>query len=156
MINKLTGTWELAEWDCMIDGLYHSHPYGRDAQGMLQYTADGRMTAILMRRERPLFNASSMVRGTDVEKLAAVDGYVSYAGSYRVVGDEVVHSVKYSLFPNWIHTDLVRTVGWTEDTPPQLILTTKPQITSSGKSVVNRLRWERIEKGTEQTEALKN
>lgn len=144
-MNELIGTWELVEWDCLIDEAYHSHPFGEDAQGMLQYTAEGQMAAILMRRERPMFNVSSLAKGTDAEKMAAVNGYISYAGSYRAEGNKVIHSVKYSLFPNWIDTDLVRFIDWKDEGGrPQLVLTTQPQIVSSGKQVVNRLHWMKV------------
>lgn len=140
----LVGTWHLVEWDCTLDGAYHNHPFGRAAQGMLQYTADGRMAAILMRPERPLFAKANLASGSDAEKIAAVNGYVSYAGTYRTEGNTVIHTVEFSLLPNWIGTELVREMSWTDDEPAQLILTTRPRMNSSGQAVVNRLRWERV------------
>lgn len=140
----LEGTWHLVEWDCTLDDQYLSHPFGRGAQGMLQYTADGHMAAILMRPERPLFAKPNLASGTAEEKIAAVNGYVSYAGTYRVEADMVIHTVEFSLLPNWIGTELVREISWTNDDPAQLILTTPPQVTRSGQAVVNRLRWQKV------------
>ncbi|MGB1253326.1 MAG: lipocalin-like domain-containing protein, partial [Candidatus Promineifilaceae bacterium] len=78
------------------------------------------------------------------EKASAIDGYVSYSGTFRTKGQLVIHSVTFSLLPNWIGTDLIREMRWTEDDPQQLVLSTTPQTTRSGKQVVNRLRWQKL------------
>ena len=140
-MNALIGTWNLVEWDCTINGAYHNHPFGRDAQGRLMYTPEGTMMAILMKANRPNFATPSLILGSADEKISAVDGYVSYSGTYHTAGDLVIHHVTFSLLPNWIGTDLVRQMAWTNDPSPQLILSTQPQPTRSGKIVVNRLRW---------------
>ena len=142
-MNQLEGNWALAEWDCTLDGAYHSHPFGRDAKGTIMYV-NGKMCAILMKADRPHFELPNLLRGSDHERLTAVSGYVSYAGSYRIEGDRVIHSVEYSLLPNWIDTELIRIISWTQDGPPHLILSTLPEKTSSGKTVVNRLRWQLV------------
>lgn len=139
----LIGTWHLVEWDCTLDGLYHSHPFGRDAQGMLIYAEDGYMSAILSLADRAPFARANLRQGSESEKIAAIEGYVSYAGRYRTEGNCVIHSVELSLLPNWIGTELIREMAWTSEQPAQLILTTLPQTTRSGKVVVNRLRWRR-------------
>ena len=140
-MNRLIGGWILQEWDCTVDGRYLNHPFGPKAKGSLLYTADFRMAAILMKPNRPHFKVSNLIKGLDKEKIAAVEGYVSYGGRYRIEGNQVIHSVEYSLLPNWIGTDLVRTISWTNETNPQLILTTPPYTTSGGKQIINRLRW---------------
>ena len=141
-MNKLIGTWNLVEWDCTLDGVYHNHPFGDDAQGRLMYSAEKTMMAILMRAQRTSFETASLSQGTTEENVAAIDGYVSYSGTYRIEADRVIHGVQFSLLPNWIGTDSVRQMAWTGD--GQLILTTLPQSTRSGKVVVNRLRWEKV------------
>ena len=143
----MIGTWELLEWDCTIDDTYHSHPFGADAQGRITYTNDGYMSAILMKPNRPRFARPLIAAGTEEEKMAALAGYVSYAGTYRVEENLVFHTVQFSLLPNWIGTDLVREMTWlpAEDGEPlQLMLSTLPEKTRSGKSVINRLRWGRL------------
>ncbi|MEM7335793.1 MAG: lipocalin-like domain-containing protein [Chloroflexota bacterium] len=143
MMTQLEGNWTLAEWDCTLDDAYHNHPFGKDAQGTIMY-ANGRMCAFLMKPDRPNFAIANLIRSSDEERLTAVSGFVSYSGSYRVEGDQVIHSVEFSLLPNWIGTELIRTISWTNDDMPQLILSTPPEKTSSGKNVVNRLRWQRL------------
>jgi hypothetical protein len=34
--------------------------------------------------------------------------FVSYCGTYEIIGDIVVHRVKASMVPDWIGTDLKR------------------------------------------------
>jgi len=140
---NLVGTWHLIEWDCTLAGLDHGHPFGREAQGTITYTSDGFMSAILMRPDRPAFAHPNFASGSEAEKLAAAGGYVSYAGTYRLEGTRVIHRVAFSLLPNWIGTDLVRQVSWSDEPPGYLILTTLPEPTRSGKMIVNRLRWAR-------------
>ena len=142
---NLVGTWHLVAWDCTLDGRYHNHPFGTDAQGQIIYTGEGQMSAILMRRERPLFARANLAGGSDEEKITAVNGYVSYAGTYSLDGNRVIHHVQFSLLPNWIGTDLVREVTWLDN--GYLLLTTLPEMTRSGKVVVNRLRWGRLPTG---------
>jgi hypothetical protein len=146
LLNDLVGTWFLQEWDCTLNGDYHNHPFGKHAQGVITYSPGGRMSAVLMKANRANLSVPSLLQATDEEKVSAVNGYVSYAGQWRVDGDQVSHLVDFSLLPNWIGTDLIRMMSWTKefsaaDEPTQLILSTTPQATRSGKMVVNRLRW---------------
>ena len=146
LLNNLIGTWFLQEWDCTLNEKFHNHPFGKDAQGMISYSPGGRMSAILMKSNRESLTVPNLIQASAEEKLSVVDGYVSYAGKWRVEGDQVIHSVDFSLLPNWIGTDLIRTISWTKefsaaDEQPHLILSTAPQATRSGKIIVNRLRW---------------
>ena len=146
LLDNLIGTWFLQEWDCTIDGRFHNHPFGKEATGMINYTAGGRMSAILSKLNRAPLTVASLAQASDAEKIQVVDGYVSYAGDWRVEGDQVIHSVDFSLLPNWVGTDLIRTISWTSkysaaDEQPQLILSTALEKTRAGKMVVNRLRW---------------
>ena len=142
-MNKLIGTWELVEWDCTLDGRYHSHPFGQDAQGRLMYTTEGTMMAILMKADRPNFQTPTLSLGSAEEKANAINGYVSYSGTFRTENNLVIHSVQFSLLPNWIGTDLIREMMWTDDA--HLILSTLPQTTRSGRTVVNQLRWRKLD-----------
>jgi hypothetical protein len=144
--NDLAGAWHLIEWDCTLDGQPHSHPFGADAMGQIIYSANGQMSAILMRRGRRNFATPNLATGSVEEKASAIDGYVSYAGAWEIVGESVVHHVRFSLLPNWIGTDLKRSIRW-RDTPRgrELILETAPELTRSGRTVINRLRWRRVE-----------
>ena len=65
---------------------------------------------------------------------------MSYGGTWSLRGDEVVHHVAFCLLPNWVGTDLVRTVGWQDR---QLVLSTAPEQDTLGRTVTNRLVWRR-------------
>jgi len=47
--------------------------------------------------------------------LKAAATYVSYAGTYKIVGDTVVHHVQASLYPDWVGTDLVRSYVFSDN-----------------------------------------
>ncbi len=138
--DDLIGTWHLARWDYTVDGEFKGFPMGEDAAGQIVYAPDGHMSAILKRGDRRRFDATAFHKGTEEERLTAASTYVNYAGSWELADEVVTHHVQFCLFPNWVGTDLVREVTWEGD---QLVLTTVPETTETGKTVVNRLFWRR-------------
>lgn len=139
-VDDMHGGWVLARWDYTVDGEFKGYPMGEDARGQILYTPNGQMSAILMRPDRSNFAGDALHKGTAEELKQAALGYVSYGGSYDLADETVTHHVQFSLFPNWIGTDLVRDVSWDGD---QLVLTGVPETTTTGKTVVNRLFWRR-------------
>lgn len=139
-VGDLIGTWTLVCWDYSVDGEHKGFPMGEDAKGQIIYAADGGMSAILKQAERPRFEEPGFHYGTQEQREMAAMTYVSYGGTFDLEDDRVLHHVAYSLFPDWVGTDLIRTVSWEGD---QLLLTGLPDISKSGKSVVNRLLWRR-------------
>jgi len=137
---QLLGSWHLTRWDYTVDGEFRGFPMGEDAKGQIIYADDGHMSAILMLAERPRSEATQFHQASPAEREIAALGYVSYGGSWELSDETVTHQVAFALFPNWIGTDLVRTVSWEGD---QLVLTALPEITTTGKTVVNRLYWTR-------------
>ncbi len=140
-MEALVGTYRLVDWVFTLDGVMPRHPFGADARGLLTYTADGRMWAALMRAGRPMLGTGSLLEAPPHDQAAAAAGYLSYAGSYRVEGREVVHHVEMSLFPDWIGEDQRRGFRFDKE---DLVLTTPETITSDGKRAKNVLRWRRI------------
>ncbi len=100
----LVGAWSLARFVVTYDdGRAPLHPLGDDAQGMLVYSASGKMSAVLSRRDRRslgMARIESSAKVTDSDKAAAFDSYVSYAGTYRVEGGAVLHDVTLALSPD--------------------------------------------------------
>jgi hypothetical protein len=146
--SDLHGSWLLRRWDSTVEGVFHGYPMGEDAVGQIVYNPDGHMAAILSMRDRARFNTSQFHKGSPDQRDAAAVTYVSYGGTYEVVAEVVTHHVAFSLFPDWVGTDLVRTVSWDDD---ELVLTSIPEISGSGRSVVNRLFWRRGERVAPQT-----
>jgi hypothetical protein len=140
LASDLHGAWHLAKWDYTVDGAFRGYPMGEDATGQIIYSPDGYMSAILSFADRPSVDAVAFHQATPAERDAAAIAYVSYAGSWDLDGEVVTHHVQFALFPNWQGTDLTRKVAWDGEV---LILTGLPELSGSGKTIVNRLFWRR-------------
>ncbi len=127
--DQLVGTWTLERMRTTYDSGREIYPLGEDAQGWLLYTPDGYMAAFLSRANRPAFETGEMLSADDAEKIRAWDSFFSYCGRYEVRGNEVVHHVESSIYPNWIGDAQARTMRLEGD---RLILTTPPQKTRRG------------------------
>jgi hypothetical protein len=113
---------------------------GENAQGLLVYTAEGYMTAVLSEAGRTPFRSRDYRGGTREEALAAVNSYISYSGRYTLSGDTVTHHVEMSLYPNWIGDDQIRNVKFEGNL---LILSTPPFLLSGGEWTFE-LTWKRL------------
>ena len=142
MRNHFIGYWRLTKWEATLDGAFHSFPFGEKAEGELLYSENGRMFASLSRAERPQFEFANLRKATPEERKSAVDTYVSYSGTFDIVGNTVQHHVEYSLLPNWQGTDLVREFKFSNN-QETLTLSTAPEQTSSGKIIINHLIWKK-------------
>ncbi len=144
-MHDLVGTWELVEWTFTVDGVREARPFGGDPVGLLTYTADGWMWAALMKRHRKPLPTTTISAAPVVDRAEAAAGYLSYAGRYTIVGDEVVHHVVVSLMPNWVGDDQRRHIEWVDapDGTRDLVLSTPDTATDGGRKAVNRLRWRR-------------
>lgn len=74
------------------------------------YFANGSMSAVLMKRDRPKFASGDMANGTPEEIKAAFEGFDAYCGTFTLDEAEsvVTHHVEACRFPNWEGTDQVR------------------------------------------------
>jgi hypothetical protein len=116
-IERLVGAWRLVEWRVEYsDGRATTYPFGRDAVGLLQYTADGGMNASIMRPGRPALSAASAKSAPVEQRLAAFDGFFSYGGTFTIRAGKIVHHVDIALNPNFIGTEQVRTARFEGDT----------------------------------------
>ena len=109
--DAVLGTWELVSYIAQDDhGGPITYPLGPDALGLIMYTADGYMSAQLMRRDRPAFDRPDSHGGTPEQAAAAAAGYLAYSGPFEV--DEstgvVHHEVRVSLLPNWLNGTQLR------------------------------------------------
>src|SRR5262249_10884065 len=96
----LIGAWRLVSWGSPAADGQRTSPGGPDAVGYLIYSADGRFSVTIGQASRVPFAVSDILAGTAAEKIAAIEGFIAYAGRYRFHGDRVVHHVELSLFPN--------------------------------------------------------
>ena len=112
---SLVGTWRLVEYKAIhIDTGHITYPMGPNAQGFLMYSADGFMSAHLMRPGATAFNGKDRIQGTQEEQSQAMSHYLAYCGPYDLEeangGITVKHDLKVSSFPSWLGTEKRRLV----------------------------------------------
>jgi hypothetical protein len=101
---SIIGAWTLVSYESTaVDGSDLSFPLGPDARGIIMYTADGYMSAQIMRAGREPFGSDDPHLAGEDEFASAARGYLSYTGPYAVVdGGLIAHHVEVSLLPNWV------------------------------------------------------
>jgi hypothetical protein len=120
-----------------------AHPLGDSPDGLLAYTADGTMVAIMGRGDRPRFATDDLTGGTGEEQATAFATYIAYGGRYDVDGDTVIHTVETSLFPNWIGTEQRRRFALGDG--GRTLTLTSPPIVLAGARRIQRLTWSRVD-----------
>ncbi|MCK8644126.1 lipocalin-like domain-containing protein [Mycobacterium colombiense] len=138
----LVGAWTLESYESSdVDGSNVRYPLGTDARGIIMYTADGYMSAQLMRADRPPIARADLQLATGDELAAAARGYLAYAGPYSVLDDGVIaHHVDVSLLPNWIGGTQYRAAQVGDD---RLQLGPAEPVLIKGKLRNGRLIWQR-------------
>lgn len=104
--DDLIGAWELEEMYAEAEDGSRTHPMGRDASGMIMYTADGHMSAITYVADRFL----PADRASDEERAEAFSTYFNYAGRWSLDGDAVTHEIAHALDPNMSGISLTREI----------------------------------------------
>jgi len=105
--------------------------------GQIAYDAAGRMSAQLMRADRPTAGRGA----SDAERVAALSGYIAYFGHYTIDADKgiVYHHVEGSITQNMLGQAMPRYYEFSPD-GNTLFLQTKTQ---NGDRVTGRLQWDR-------------
>jgi hypothetical protein len=139
--DKLVGTWKLlSASSATSSGERSETPYGPRPIGLLTYTQDGRVTAMISHGER---NPLSVGAGTE-EQAEAFATFLAYAGRYTLSGDKVSHYVEISSIQNYVGRELIRSVKFHGD---QIVLVTPPT-PANGKVQTFELIWKRLEVGS--------
>ena len=140
MTDRLLGSWRL------VSAVREEIPsgtattlFGDKPQGVLSYSADGRMLALIAHGER---KPAAGGRATPAEAEALYRSMLSYGGSYSVAGDVVTHRVDISWNEKFTGGEQTRHF---ELEGNRLTLST-PQSPDpiDGKMSVRRLVWEKI------------
>ncbi len=139
--HPLVGSWRLRRWVAIADDGSEALPMGDAPDGLLIYSGDRRMIAMLGSGERPRFAADDVTGGTDAERAAAFSTLIAYGGPFEIEGDTVLHHVETSLFPNWVGT--VQRRRWELDQAERRLILTSPPVTLGGVTRIQRLSWER-------------
>lgn len=137
----LAGTWSLLSFTAKSSAGDERHPHGTSPLGQLIYTADGDMSVVLSRSNRPKFASSDLVGGTPEEIRQAFEGLEAYAGTYEVdaARGTVVHRLAVCRFPNWEGGAQLRHFALDGN---RLLLSTPP-MTARGAEWVYTLTWQR-------------
>ncbi|MBY8880308.1 lipocalin-like domain-containing protein [Actinacidiphila acidipaludis] len=106
---RLLGAWRLVSYVAVDESGDRAYPLGEDAEGLIVYTPQGWMSAQLMRRDRSRFAEPRLEAGSPDELVEASRGFVSYAGTFRVLDERTLsHDVSISLYPNWLGGSQIR------------------------------------------------
>jgi Lipocalin-like domain len=141
MDDRLVGTWKLVSASSTAStGERSETPYGSGPAGFLNYTADGRVTALISYGGRKVLPVGG---GTTEEQAEAFNTFLAYAGRYTITANQVTHHVEISSIQNYVGRDLVRTIKFQGD---QITLTTPPT-RANGKTQTFELTWRYLKAG---------
>ena len=136
----IVGTWRLVSASAIgPTGARDDAPFGRTPHGILIYTPERTMAALVSYDRRPPLSADRIAAPAE-ERAAAFATFFSYAGTYTLRRDTVVHHVSIASVQNWVGTDLVRVVALSHD---RLVLRT-PVLSVGGVLMTSELVWQRV------------
>lgn len=139
--NGLVGTWRLARWTISYDdGRAPTLPFGNSVSGLLIYSNDGHMSGNIARAGRKPLSSESARTAPAEEKIAAFESFFSYAGTYEVLGEEVIHHVTMALYPNLVGTVQRRRMRFSDE---GLELFAEDHLPGSSVKRTHRLQWQR-------------
>jgi hypothetical protein len=132
---RLIGSYKLISYISYDqNGTATNLPY---SAGQISYDAAGRMSAQLMRADRPRFTPGSPA--SEAERAAAYSSYIAYFGRYEIDAEKsiVTHHVEGSISQNMVGSGMPRHYEFSAD-GATLFLSVK-----NGDRVTGRLQWDR-------------
>lgn len=132
---NIAGSWNLVAWRRIQEDGTVTYPFGEEIIGILIYSEDFKMAVQMLAKNRPTLPTTDALGGSDEQRAAAYSTCLAYFGTYEVQGDQIIHQVEGSLFPNWSGTVQNRPFELDGD---NLVLRTPPTGT-----VVNEISWVR-------------
>lgn len=139
---RLVGTWKLVSASSTTStGERNETPYGSNPSGLLTYTIEGRVTALISYGGRK--SLSGPVAPPE-EQVEAFKTFFAYGGRYSLSGNKITHHIEVSSIQNYVQRDLGRSVEFRDD---QIILVTPPTPVD-GKIQIVELIWQRLTAGS--------
>ena len=138
--NPFVGSWQFVSYISEDENGEITHPFGKDAHGYIMYGADGYMQVALMTSDRPIFDTKRFRSGSTENKVAAFEGYLSYAGPYTIGEGTITHHVEVAWFPNMVGLDNVRKF----ELDGNRLKLSVPPIEIDGVVVTQHLVWEKV------------
>jgi len=137
---SVVGTWKLVSVASTTDkDETNKAALGQHPSGLLTYTADGRMMAIISDDGRKPLSIPDRVAAPAEERAQAYSTFMAYAGRYTFTCDKVVHHVEVASLQNWVNTDQTRFVTVVDN---RLHVRNAPQL-KNGVMVTLESVWER-------------
>lgn len=108
--NELIGTWKFQSMVLRNGSGNTVYPYGENLFGLMFYTSNGYMSALLMDPDRKRFRSDDLKAGATDEIKQAYEKFDAYCGTYTIDEEKgtITHHVEGAKFPNWVGTDQVR------------------------------------------------
>jgi hypothetical protein len=103
--NSLAGTYDLVSWENRHESGDITYPLGPDAKGVISYSPDGFVFVHIMANNRHNHSTGDLFGGEISEIKASATTHISYFGTYKVEGSEVIHHVSVASFPNWVSSE---------------------------------------------------
>jgi hypothetical protein len=142
MKDAILGTWKLVSVSSTTEGgERNGAPFGESPTGLLTYTQDGRMAAMISYGGRKRLSTSDSRSAPVEEQAEAFRTFLAYAGRYTLNGDNVIHHVEISSIQDWAGTDLVRSIKFEGE---RMVLTAPP-ISAGGQMLTFQLTWQRLQ-----------
>ncbi len=139
---SLVGTWRLVSVTARMDkGDVIADAYGPHPEGLLTYTANGRVAGIEVYDGRKPLSAGDRESAPIEERAEAFSRFISYAGSYKVAGRKVRHHIEASSLENDVNRTLVNEFRF--EGPDRLVLLTPPLVRNGARQVQEKI-WERV------------
>ena len=107
---SLVGTWKLVSARAINDAGEVLGAAGPNSVGLLTYTADGWMSALVDVAIPSLPRPPSTLPAREEESSQASRIFGAYAGSYTVNGDKVTHHIEVAWIQDVVNTNQVRSV----------------------------------------------
>lgn len=143
----LVGTWKLVSaTETTKKGEVRAAFGWQNPAGLLTYTADGRMMAIITSGRRKPLSVSDNVGAPAEERAEAFATMTAYAGSYTLKGNKVIHHLEVCALQNQVNTELVRLITKLERN--SLALRTVNMGSAGPEIAYRELVWERISSGS--------
>lgn len=108
--DQLVGTWKLVSAKITTDKGEVRDSWGPNPQGLLMYTADGRVSAILTLGDRKPLSVSDFISAPAAERAEAFASMTAYSGRYTFTREKVVHHVELASMPNDVGANMERLV----------------------------------------------
>jgi hypothetical protein len=107
---ELLGAGRLVTWQSIAEDGAIGYPLGEDAIGQLMYDDSDRVSAQLVRINRPRFASDDWQQASADEMCAAWPSYFGYFGTFTVDTEAaaVTHHIDAGWFPNLVGTEQVR------------------------------------------------